>query len=225
MDFLNKKNTDLSDSELFGIHLYYDEICVVLKDSRVKSTLAFLHSNIIHSLTNTVYGYHLSPFISMCSILEQLGKCYNVIGETEPSYNNNLKRCLAYFSKLPSDDQIYPTLVGFRNGLVHNGSLVGSTKHKGRVYNYFFRYDKTSPTVIRAAAKEWTGDYRDLNRPGNEFVTWINPDRLWDLVVSILEFANSLNNQNKLILRLENGNMELYWNYLMVAPLVKSSLF
>jgi hypothetical protein len=140
-----------------------------------------------------------------------LGICYNNLSKPNPKLGNGLKRAVYFFGDVDERDEVIKVLYALRNGLVHNISLASKNPNKPND-NYYFRYSDEITGIYQAAINSWTGNYSDLDT--EEHVTLISPKNLKVFVDKCISTANSLNNEDKLEIRLEGGCQELFYCYL-----------
>jgi len=209
---LNEKYIDeLSVEEMSFIHLNTSYSPISVKNGLLRSTLSFTYQNIQHALHNE-NSKHLMPYIALCSILDQLGICYNRKDKSQPSFQNGLKRCLVNFGELNEKDEMINVLYALRNGLLHNISLVSYDYTKKKYYR--FRYSKDINSVYQNPQVDWDGNYTTLDNGGDNYTTLINVEKFKDLVYSCRDKAEELNQQSLLELRLPGGARQLFYDYI-----------
>lgn len=202
---------ELTVEEMSFIHLDTSYSPIILKNSKLRSTLSFAYQNIQHALHNE-NSKQLMPYISLCSILDQLGICYDRKDKNQPKFKNGLKRCLVNFGELNENDKTIDVLYALRNGLLHNISLVSFDSHKQKYYR--FRYSKDIKTVYQDPEIDWDGDYATLDSMGDKCTTLINVEKFKDLVYACRDKAEELNQQSLLELRLPGGSRQLFYDYI-----------
>jgi hypothetical protein len=209
-DFENKYPDELTAQELSFIHLDTSYGTYFLKDCKTRSMLSFLTEGIQMAMVND-RAKNIMPIMSLMSILDQLGICYNNTAKSEPRFGNGIKRALYYFGDINEDDKIIKVLYALRNGLLHNISLVSKNPNDERE-NYYFRYNSNIEGVFESAEIAWTGDFSHLDMDKN--VTLISTKNLQGLVNKCLATARQLNIENKLQIRLSGQLRELFYCYL-----------
>lgn len=206
----DKKIDELSVEEMIFVHLNTSYSPIIVKNALLRSTLSFVYQNIQHSLANE-YSKHLMPYISLCSILDQLGTCYNRIDKEQPRFGNGVKRCLYFFGEFDENDDIIRILYSLRNGLLHNVSLSSYDKFNNKYYH--FRYNKDIEGIYKNPELEWDGSYETLDGNREKYTTSINVEKFRDMVFECIQKAADLNQNSKLELRLFDGARQLFFDY------------
>lgn len=214
-DFENKYPDDLTSQELSFIHLDISNSTYLLKECKIRSMLSFIIEGIQMTMVND-RAKDVMPIMSLMSILDQLGICYNNTEKGESKYRNGIKRALYYFGEIDENDNTIKVLYALRNGLLHNISLV-SKNQNDPTENYYFRYNSDIEGVFKPAEMPWTGDYSNLDMDKN--VTLVNTENLKLLVDKCLHNASTLNKENMLHIRLTGGLKELFYCYLRTIPI------
>jgi len=213
-----KEVQELTLEEMIFIHLADSDSPIIVKDLYLKSTLSFLKRNIQHSLNND-HGKDIIPYIGLCTILDQLGTCYNIKNAQEPRFNSNgIKRCLVYFGEFNENDKLIDVLFALRNGLLHKASLTSHDQYKNKYYH--FRWDNDITEIFKEAEKEWNGNYDLLDQPGEQYLTLINVDLLKKLVYRCMDKAAKLNQNSLIELRLAGGKRQLYYDYIRTSEIL-----
>lgn len=202
---------ELTIEEMSFIHLNTSYSPISVRNGLLRSTLSFTHQNIQHALHNE-NSKHLMPYIALCSILDQLGICYDRKDKRQPRFKNGLKRCLVNFGELNENDKMIDVLYSLRNGLLHNISLVSYDYTKKKYYR--FQYSKDINTVYQNSQVDWDGNYTTLDNSGDKCNTLINIEKFKDLVFSCVDKAEELNQQSLLELRLPGGARQLFYDYI-----------
>lgn len=122
-DFENKYPDDLTSQELSFIHLDTSHGTYFLKECKTRSMLSFIIEGIQMTMVHD-RAKNVMPIMSLMSILDQLGICYNNTEKAESKYGNGIKRALYYFGDIDESDGTIKVLYALRNGLFHNISLV-----------------------------------------------------------------------------------------------------
>ncbi|MGU3375272.1 hypothetical protein [Chryseobacterium sp. M5A1_1a] len=208
----NKEIDELTFEEMAFVHLSDSHDPIMLKKYILRSTLSFARQNVIQALTND-HSKQLMPYITLCSILDQLGICYDRTDKPEPKFGNGLKRALVQYAELEEDDDLIDSIYALRNGLLHNISLTSFDTYKEKYYK--FRYNSNISTVYKKAEEEWNGCYATLDTNPERFTTHINVELLKDLVFSCINNAGLLNQKSLLKLRLEGGVRQLFFDYIL----------
>lgn len=216
VDLHNLKIEELNHQQMIFIHLQPTSVPLILKHCVVRSTLSFICENVNHGLCFD-RSRSLMPIISLCSILDQIGVCYNRKDMSEPRFSNGIKRALYYFGEFNEDDVIIDIIYALRNGLTHNVSLTSYDKYKGKYYH--FRYDKDIDSVYKLPEIEWDGNYDTLDTGREKFTTLINVKKLQSLVFNCIRKAEGLNEENQLTLRLYGGLKQLFFDYMRIIEL------
>ncbi len=209
---LEKQTHELTLNELAFIHLSDSNSFFTLKNNHVRSTLSFAIQNVRQAL-NLEYSKQLMPYITLCAILDQLGVCYNRNDKPLPRSENGLKRALVQFGEIDEDDDLINIIYSLRNGLLHNISLTSFDKKNTAFYK--FRYNSEITTIYKEAEEDWDGSYQTLDTNPEKFTTHINVKLFSELVFSCLYKANFLNQNNNLVLRLDGGLIQLFFDYIL----------
>ncbi|MGL6129674.1 hypothetical protein [Chryseobacterium artocarpi] len=209
---LEKHTHELNLNELSFIHLSDSISFFTLKENHVRSTLSFAIQNVRQAL-NLEYSKQIMPYMTLCAILDQIGICYDRNDKPLPKFTNGLKRALVQFGEIDEDDDLINIIYSLRNGLLHNISLTSFDKKNGKFYR--FRYNSEITSIYKEAEGNWNGSYETLDTDPAKFTTNINAKLFSDLVFSCIDKANSLNRTNNLILRLEGGLMQLFFDYIL----------
>ena len=209
-DFETKHPEELTAQEISFIHLDTSYGAYTLEACRTRSMLSIIMEGIQMTMVND-RAKNLMPVMSLMSILDQLGICYNNTDKSETTLGNGIKRALYYFGDFDQSDDTIKVLYALRNGLLHNISLVSKNQFKADE-NYFFRYNTEIEEIYQPADELWNGDFSNLDLDKN--VTLINPKNLKLLTDKCLERARQLNMENKLQIRLDGGLPELFYSYL-----------
>ncbi|MDE3237264.1 MAG: hypothetical protein KGO81_15060 [Bacteroidota bacterium] len=149
--------------------------------------------------------------IGYITILDQIGTCYRPefkerINETTmPS----IQKALVYFTSL-TKEEIY-AVYALRNAFHHDFSLLNINLNKKK-YCHHFEVD-AHPTnyVIRLPKTPWDGNISSRNRTN---ATYVNLQALGDLVEGIYTELLRLESENKLVLELDGGELELKARYI-----------
>lgn len=211
---VNKSIDELTFNEMAYVHLSDSTSSFVLKDHLVRSTLSFAVQNVKKALKHE-FSKQLMPYITLCSILDQLGICYNRNDKPQPRFSNGLKRALVQFGEISGDDELINVIYSLRNGLLHNISLTSFDLKKGKFYK--FRYNSSIESIYKKSDEEWNGSYETLDSNPNKFLTHINIDLFSELVFACLDKATTLNETNNLELRLEGGLRQLFFDYILTV--------
>lgn len=219
IDSIRSRNlVDLTKNELAFIHLNASTSGFHIHEGVIKSGLPILIQEINHVKCN-IYSKNLVPIISSFAILDQLGYCYkrNDMPEYSNSNASGVKKALYYFCGFPDESDDVKALNAFRNGLMHNGSLLSRGRGKNASH-YSFVYDESLTEVIEQAHVVWDGDFSHLKRPS--MLTKVNPIKIIELAQNAVHKAGEL---------LEAGNLEvvipeieMYYTFLNCTPRVKS---
>lgn len=219
MGLRDKNIIELDEQEIIGLHVNDSFSNHFLKDSIIRSTLSFLHEAILHAFSNT-RTQTLMPIMSILSLLEQLGICYNRV-DLETDKTNGIKRCLILFGGYSDDDEILDVLQALRNGLLHNVSLVSKARYPAQS-NYIFRYANKGDNVddvYKNPINNWDGNFSTLSEKGREqYTTLINVEKLKALFKQCIIKVKELNDDNLISIRLEGGKEELFYTYLRSIP-------
>ncbi len=215
---LPKQIEELTLNELAFIHLSDSNSFFTLKDHLLRSTLSFAIQNIRQAL-NLDYSKQVMPYITLCAILDQIGICYDRNDKQLPIFENGLKRALVQFGEIDENDDLINIIYALRNGLLHNISLTSFDRKNNKYYK--FRFNPEITTIFREAEIHWDGSYETLDSDPERFTTHINAKLFSDLVFSILDKANSLNQSNNIDLRLQGGLKQLYFDYILAIEKVK----
>lgn len=209
---LEKHTHELNLNELAYIHLSDSNSHFTLKKNLVRSTLSFAIQNVKQAL-NLEYSKQLMPYMTLCAILDQIGICYDRNDKPLPRSGNGLKRALIQFGEVDEDDDLINIIYSLRNGLLHNVSLTSFDKKNEKFYK--FRYNSQITSIYKDAEETWDGSYETLDTNPEKFTTHINVKLFSDLVFSCVDKANSLNHTNNLVLRLEGGLIQLFFDYIL----------
>ena len=211
IELQNLKIDELNTQQMIFIHLQETSVPITLKHCVIRSTLSFICENVSHGMCFDK-SKSLMPIISMCSILDQLGVCYNRIDIPEPRFQNGIKRALYYFGEFDENNVIIDIIYALRNGLTHNVSLTSYDKFKRKYYH--FRYDKEIESIYKLPELEWNGNYETLDTGREKFTTLINVENFESLVFACVRKAEELNQDNQLELRLSGGIKQLFFDYM-----------
>ncbi len=217
-DLHNLRIDELNEQQMIFVHIQSTATPIILKNSIARSTLSFICENVNHGLAFDK-AKSLMPIISLCSILDQLGICYNRNDLEQPRFQNGIKRCLCYFGEFDEEDPIIDVLYALRNGLAHNVSLTSFDKYKNKYYH--FRYDNQIEEIYQPAEIEWDGDYNTLDNGREKFTTRINIEKFRSLVFNCVYKAEKLNQENKLELRFDGGTKQLFFDYIRTISKTK----
>lgn len=215
LKLLEKNIEQLTFEEMAFVHLNTSYSPILVKNGLLRSTLSFIHQNIQHSLVFD-YSKQLMPYLSLCAILDQLGSCYDRNDKPNHKYTNGIKRALVNFGELNENDDMIDVLYILRNGLIHNVSLTSYDKFNKK--HYIFRYNSDIESIYQKAEVNWNGDYEALDNNREKFVTHINVEKLRDLVFNCVQKAYDLNQTGNLVLRLQGGVRQLFYDYIQLFP-------
>lgn len=215
IDLYNKELAELYENEISSIHLDATSISPIkLKSHLARSTMSFAMEEIRAALQSD-RTKSIIPLIGMVAILEQLGNCYSDVGIESPNLENGIKRALYYFGNFEPTDKTIKLLYAFRNGLVHDLSLLSKNPKDG-TENYVFGYDYELPELFRSATEDWNGNMDDIDHDKN--TTSINPTELLKLVTRCVNKANEAKKAGTLEIRLAGGAKEILSRYIRIIP-------
>lgn len=208
-----KRLFSLAESEIVFLHLNARNT-IATKDFFVQSTLPIVVGEARHAINN-IYSKNILPCLGAFAALDQVGTAYSstALAPYSDPKGSGIKKALYYFAGFTENGPETKALYLFRNGIVHDGSLVAHTPN-GKLHQWC-SYDDSIPDAVQLPKTAWDGTDTNLT---DDTVTLINPQKLLELAEKVLSSVERANAAGQLNINLAGGAQEVIFRYFLLKP-------